>query len=237
MYTSVDDTGWSCRPRGGAGDGWTLMAGGPRQLRTVTDASAQRQDVADRALRHLAMSVSRAWSLHEVVTDSGVPLVGPVGRRRRCLTATGLGQWGPAGAAAAAVLLADLVNGAPSPSAELFDPHRQRPAKPRDAVRAAWVSARRPKSTVALPALPTDPPSPGTGVVGRSRRSAVAVSSDGDGNATAVSARCTHRGCIVRFDDADQQWECPCHGSRFDRSGAIIDGPATVPLNPVRPVA
>ncbi|WP_399103258.1 Rieske 2Fe-2S domain-containing protein [Streptomyces sp. 11x1] len=46
----------------------------------------------------------------------------------------------------------------------------------------------------------------------------------------AVSARCTHMGCLAGFNRAERAWECPCHGSRFDTEGRIVQGPATKPL-------
>jgi glycine/D-amino acid oxidase-like deaminating enzyme len=42
--------------------------------------------------------------------------------------------------------------------------------------------------------------------------------------------RCTHQGCVLRHDDALGTWDCPCHGSRFDSDGAVIQGPANSPL-------
>jgi nitrite reductase/ring-hydroxylating ferredoxin subunit len=46
----------------------------------------------------------------------------------------------------------------------------------------------------------------------------------------AFSARCTHLGCTVHFDPVSAQFKCPCHGSRFDRSGSRVAGPATKDL-------
>jgi len=43
-------------------------------------------------------------------------------------------------------------------------------------------------------------------------------------------ATCTHLGCEVNYDPAEGQWLCPCHGSRFDRDGQPIQGPAVSPL-------
>jgi Rieske Fe-S protein len=43
----------------------------------------------------------------------------------------------------------------------------------------------------------------------------------------AVSLRCTHLGCLLRFNAAERSWDCPCHGSRFDVDGAVLEGPAT----------
>jgi Rieske Fe-S protein len=51
----------------------------------------------------------------------------------------------------------------------------------------------------------------------------------------AVSLRCTHLGCLVRFNEAETSWDCPCHGSRFAIDGAVLEGPAVTPLARKRP--
>jgi cytochrome b6-f complex iron-sulfur subunit len=45
----------------------------------------------------------------------------------------------------------------------------------------------------------------------------------------AIDATCTHLGCLVR--QAQSGFACPCHGSQFTAQGAVINGPATLPLN------
>lgn len=61
-------------------------------------------------------------------------------------------------------------------------------------------------------------------------RKPCAVYRDDDGQVSAVSAECTHRGCLVAFTDTERTWECPCHGSRFTTDGTVLDGPANRPL-------
>jgi cytochrome b6-f complex iron-sulfur subunit len=46
----------------------------------------------------------------------------------------------------------------------------------------------------------------------------------------AVSNICTHAGCGVRYDHVNKILTCPCHGSRYALSGAVLQGPATRPL-------
>ena len=54
-----------------------------------------------------------------------------------------------------------------------------------------------------------------------------------DGTTFTLSARCQHMGCIVDWNSRARTWDCPCHGSRYEYSGAIINGPTTKPLPPV----
>jgi Rieske Fe-S protein len=51
-----------------------------------------------------------------------------------------------------------------------------------------------------------------------------------DGKLKAISALCTHQGCTVRWQSADQPLICPCHGSKFALTGKVEHGPATEPL-------
>ncbi len=60
----------------------------------------------------------------------------------------------------------------------------------------------------------------------------VAVFRDKKGNAHALSAKCTHMGCTVKWNPTDRVWDCPCHGSRFAPEGSVVNGPAERPLAP-----
>ncbi len=58
----------------------------------------------------------------------------------------------------------------------------------------------------------------------------VAVYRDESGHVTQLSPHCTHMGCLVQWNSAEQTWDCPCHGSRFHATGETLAGPAETPL-------
>jgi len=75
---------------------------------------------------------------------------------------------------------------------------------------------------------------PGEGAVIETDGQKVAAYLHYDGTTYALSARCTHMGCIVDWNSRARTWDCPCHGSRFEYTGTIINGPAARPLPPVK---
>lgn len=56
------------------------------------------------------------------------------------------------------------------------------------------------------------------------------------GQFKAFSARCTHLGCVVKYntEEGSPHFSCNCHGSQFDINGKNIDGPAPRPLTPYK---
>lgn len=73
---------------------------------------------------------------------------------------------------------------------------------------------------------------PGEGGIVATGDHKVAVYRDEKGNATTLSAKCTHMGCTVKWNAAERTWDCPCHGSRFAPTGEVVNGPAERPLQP-----
>ncbi len=53
---------------------------------------------------------------------------------------------------------------------------------------------------------------------------------DDQGRLMLVDPRCTHLGCLLTWNPDERSWDCPCHGSRFDPSGAVLDSPAILAL-------
>ena len=69
-----------------------------------------------------------------------------------------------------------------------------------------------------------------SGAIVRNGARKLAVYRDRQGKTHRCSAVCPHLGCIVDWNHAERTWDCPCHGSRFDAYGKVINGPANVDL-------
>jgi Rieske Fe-S protein len=63
----------------------------------------------------------------------------------------------------------------------------------------------------------------------------IAAYRDHKGALHEMSAVCNHLGCMVHWNAADLTWDCPCHGSRYDRYGKVVNGPAHEDLTPILP--
>ena len=67
---------------------------------------------------------------------------------------------------------------------------------------------------------------PGEGCIIRRGLTKIAAYRDEQGVLHERQAICTHAGCPVSWNSTEKSWDCPCHGSRFDRYGRVINGPA-----------
>lgn len=176
------------------------------------------------------------WAAQDNSTPDHRPFIGPLHPlARNTYVATGFAGWGMSNGVVAGRLLAQTIDGKRPEYADLYDPRRLHPLReaPQMAKLATTVARHLVGDRLGCPRGDSpDELAPGTGAVLRVRGQRCAVYRDDDGELHAVSATCTHLGCIVSFNDAERAWECPCHGSRFTVDGAVLHGPATRPLPP-----
>ena len=171
------------------------------------------------------------WSTQDLYSLDRLPFIGALDESSRIFTATGFGGWGMTGGTAAAMLLRDLVEEIENPWADLYKPGRFEPkAVPALVGKGAHDAKRFVADRLGRDGDDIAEVDPGTGQIVHIDGAKLAVSRERDGSLHAVSAVCTHLGCIVSWNDAEHSWDCPCHGSRFAPTGAVLDGPATKPL-------
>ena len=135
------------------------------------------------------------------------------------------------------MLVTDLIQGRPNEWKTLYDPTRKAKSMSsgseyvRENVNVAVQYADYLKRG---DVSSTDEIKPGQGAIVRRGTHLVAAARDDNGVLHERSAVCTHLGCIVRWNHVEKTWDCPCHGSRFDCQGKILNGPAISPLEELK---
>ncbi len=236
MFISTESPSHSIRGQRGADGRELLLVGGQsHKVGQGGDTVARYRELVAFGRDELGAGEARyRWSTQDNMPADGLPSVGRLWPfSERLLTATGYRKWGFAQAAAAAEMLRDAVGGREHRWSRAYDPQRLRQATTgmsellkhnADAGLHFFADRVRRRGSASAPL------GPGEGRVVSSGGRQIALSRGEDGAVHAVSARCTHVGCIVEWNPAEASWDCPCHGSRFAPDGTVLQGPATRPL-------
>ncbi|HLP41495.1 MAG TPA: FAD-dependent oxidoreductase [Fibrobacteria bacterium] len=175
-----------------------------------------------------AREVYARWSGQIIETVDGLAYIGRnPGTEDNVYIVTGDSGNGITHGAIAGMILPDLIQGKAHPWAAAYRPGRLPPKAAgeltrhnlRVAVRYAdWIKAGSAKEEEDI--------LPGQGAVVKHLLRPVAAYRDEEGRLHHMSAVCPHLKCEVGWNDSEKTWDCPCHGSRFDRRGHVINGPA-----------
>jgi len=231
MYLSTESPSHSIRTHE-LGSGTWLLVGGESHKTGQADAQERYERLERWMLERFGVQATMRWATQDQMPVDGVPFIGPVDPvSANVFVATGFRKWGLAMGIAASELLAAWVEGRDHPWRSLFDTRRLR-------LRAAAGSLLKENANVALRFVgdrlvkraDVDSIAPGQGRVVGQGLAQRAVHRDESGELHALSARCTHLGCIVNWNSGERTWDCPCHGSRFAVDGEVIMGPAVSPL-------
>jgi glycine/D-amino acid oxidase-like deaminating enzyme/nitrite reductase/ring-hydroxylating ferredoxin subunit len=228
------DSHHSVRVAGTDADPMLVVGGEHYRVGESVDVQARHARLADWARQHFGLEdVRHRWSAHDMSTVDRVPYVGRYHPGAGNLwVAAGFGQWGMTGGTAAGLLLRDLVLGETNPLAGLFDPNRMS-ARALPSLVGNNVTVGRHLVGDHLRALRSRDIArlePDEATVTRHGTAMIGAYRDEEGALHAVSARCTHLGCLVAFNNAERSWDCPCHGSRYGIDGEVLQGPAVRPL-------
>ena len=237
FYKNVEEPGHSIRTHQSNGRTYAVAAG---QHFKPGHADDERKYFADleRWLKDNfgSEAIEYRWVNEDYSSMDGAPFIGwsSSDTSDAYLVATGFGAWGFTNGTAAGMIIADLAAGHDNRWIELFDARRMKPlAGAKDFIKEnAGVAAhliggyasRKPKSYDEL--------QPGDAAILKIDGDNVAAFLDEQGRVHAVSAACSHMGCLVGWNATDRTWDCPCHGSRFTLSGEVLHGPAVSPLKP-----
>ena len=236
MHINVESPHFSSRGhRDDQGQTWMIFTGHTFKHGHVDEEREAFAGLERLAAEHFGVTPEYRWTNEDYAPVDGAPFIGwSSSGPNACLVATGFNAWGISNGTAAGLLLADLITGRDNPWADFYDARRIKPlagakefargnAEVASDLVGGWLS-HKPKSFAEL--------APGEAAILKVDGHNVAGYRDDKGAIHAVSAVCTHMGCIVGWNETDRTWDCPCHGSRFALDGEVIHGPAVTALKP-----
>ena len=230
MYFGIDRGGLSLLSHGG---NLLLVGGGHRTGEWGRDPSHTGLSfLRAAAVRYYPqVRVLSEWAGQDCMSPDGLPLVGVYSSLTKdSYVATGFSKWGIAGSMVAARLLTDLITGQDNAVAPYLHPGRFGA----DTMKTALAQGGRAVAGFGKRFLPAveaaEELAPGTGGIVRSCGKNIAAYRDENGTFHTVAPVCSHLGCALTWNPDTQTWDCPCHGSRFSESGAVVSSPAVMPL-------
>jgi|CXWL01.1.fsa_nt_gi glycine/D-amino acid oxidase-like deaminating enzyme/nitrite reductase/ring-hydroxylating ferredoxin subunit len=222
--------------RSHASDGGPLLIVGGEDHKTGKDEDTTERFetlLAFAAARFKVASVQYRWSAQVIEPVDGLPFIGRESGSEHVYVATGFSGTGITFGTLAGMINTDLILDRKNPYQDLYDPSRfKAKASIVDYVKEnvdfpVHLVKDRLKGAEATSLAEV---AKGEGKIVELGGEKTAVYRDERGLLHAVSPVCTHMGCLVGFNNAEKTWDCPCHGSRFDKDGKVLNGPAVTPL-------
>lgn len=168
------------------------------------------------------------WSGQVVEPLDGLPFLGLNPGNKNTFIITGDSGTGLTNGTIGALVCRDLVFGNDNPYAKIYDPSRLMTKNPFGYVKHNIEASASLFDYVTPGDCPVDIEDlkPGEGCIHRSGLQKLAVYKDVNGTVYKFSAVCPHLKALVRYNPLEKTFDCPFHGSRFDRYGKCINGPA-----------
>lgn len=234
LYWDMAEPYHYVRLHSGSGAGDYLIAGGEDHKSGEADDGTERFGKLEAWIRKLVPElgkVAHRWSGQVMMTLDHCGYIGRDPDDERVFVATGDSGQGITHGVLAGLLIKDLIVSGSSPWERVYDPSRKT-AKAIGTYLNENVTAVKNFAEYLLPGEleSVDALQPGEGGILRDGLKRLAACRDRDGMLHVRSGVCTHLGCHVNWNSTEQCWDCPCHGSQFAPDGAVLNGPALLPL-------
>lgn len=178
--------------------------------------------------------IRHEWSGQVYEPSDYAPFIGKSPGYAQVYIITGDSGEGLTTGVAGALLIRDLIDKGASPWSDVYDPER---LMVRGAIEYAKENLDAAKHWAAHLGVgevaSVDDIRPGQGALVKIDGTMTAAFRTDEGELQLRSARCTHMGCVLRWNPFEQCWDCPCHGSHFSVDGDPLQGPAFEPLSKV----
>lgn len=168
------------------------------------------------------------WSAQDCITLDGLPYIGRFTHNSsEMYVATGFGKWGMTTSMAAANIISDKIVGEKNSYSDIFSPSRfNLLASAKNLCTNTVETIKGFASHIKIPFDTIDDVPVNTAKTIKYNGENAGAYKDNDGKVYIVSLKCPHLKCTLNWNETTKTWDCPCHGSRYDYKGNLIDNPA-----------
>ncbi|MGG7176738.1 FAD-dependent oxidoreductase [Clostridium paraputrificum] len=231
MYISVDEPRRSIHYINGNGEKLLLIGGENHKVGEGKDINYY-DVLKDYGASNFGVSNYKyEWSAEDYITPDYMPYIGALNKStKNIFVATGFNKWGLTNGTLAGIIISDLIVDGKSEYEETFNPSRMKTYFSTEFLKHNGdVAYRYIKGKLNMGDLDTDIKKGEEKIIFLDGNRYGAYR-DNSGELFIVDITCTHLGCELSWNDIEKSWDCPCHGSRFNYEGGILEGPATEPL-------
>lgn len=225
MYIGMDNTGYSFRKY----KDYVIVAG--QSHRPGTDLEQNSIEELEGAVKHYFKHAEICYRManQDCMTLDKVPYIGKYTKGdSNIYIATGFNKWGISHSMVSALILSEMICQQDAKQESIYNPGRFdfQACKEELKNHMATVINHLTMQRIHVLNEKMDEIEPGHGAVVSKHGRKIAVYRNEHGEYSCFSARCPHLGCLLEWNQEEKSWDCPCHGSRFNADGQLINGPA-----------
>lgn len=192
--------------------------------------------VGDPLINLSKKAVMSAWHSQDTVSHDGLAFIGYYHRNDKTMfVASGYDKWGVTLSHVSAQLISDLILGQENEYQDLFTPQRFKPITSMAPFSKLMIRTMKAEvvDRIIVSNETLEQTSQNSGAIIECNGRQVAIYKDEQGIYHGFIPVCSHLGCILKYNSQEHTFECPCHGSRYDLNGKVVDGPAIFDLENV----
>lgn len=216
---------------------YLIVGGLGHKVGQVSSEITSYKQITDFAVKHFGVDQpAYRWSAQDYKAVDHIPYIGKLtSKHENIFVATGFNKWGMSNSCFASLLISDLILGNTSKYLELFNPSRNEvKGNLGDFIKTNLNVAKELIKGKVIPEMyDLNDIYNGDGGIVKYHGKKVAVYRDFSGLLHLNDSTCTHMGCELVYNNAERSFDCPCHGSRFNYDGKVIEGPAMEDLKKI----
>lgn len=201
-----------------------IFGGNSHNLATNLNYKENHEKIMTYCQEHIKKDINYFWSTHDMISKDHLPMIGSLNKDNPNLyIATAFHKWGMTNGILSGKILSDLILEKENKYSKLFKPDRFLTPKTilnkigdNAIIDMTYISTKINKEKSFYHNIKFD------------ERDGLpcATYTDESGKEHTVINRCPHLKCGLIFNELDKTWDCPCHGSRFNMDGKLIQGPS-----------